>query len=173
MEQYIQISKLNDFIFCPRSVYFHSIYENFNQKTYHRTPQTVGKIKHANIDKGSYSSAKKYLQGLPVYSDKYNLMGKIDIYNKKDKILIERKYKVKKIYDGYRYQLYAHYFCLQEMGYRIKKMFIHSLADNKRYKIALPKHKKIKEFEEVVNNIKKFNISSYPIIKNSNTSYRI
>ena len=168
MEQYIQISKLNDFVFCPRSVYLHSIYENFNQRTYHRVPQTVGKIKHENIEQSRYSTAKKYLQGLPVYSDKYNLMGKIDIYDKQEKILIERKNKVKKIYNGYRYQLYAQYFCLQEMGHQVKKMFIHSLSDNKRYPIKLPDKKETSEFAKIVTQIKDFDISNYPIIKNSN-----
>lgn len=168
MEQYIQISKLNDFIFCPRSVYLHSIYENFNQKTYHRTAQTEGKIKHENIDKCKYSTAKRYLQGLSVYSEKYNLMGKIDVYDSEEKILIERKNKVKQIYDGYRHQLYAHYFCLQEMGYIVKKMFIHSLSDNKRHSVNIPKQKEISEFENIVEQIKNFNIFNCPIIKNGN-----
>lgn len=168
MHQYIQISKLNDFIFCPRSVYLHSIYENFNQKIYHRTPQTIGKIKHENIEQGKYSSAKRYLQGLPVYADKYNLMGKIDIYDKKDKALIERKFKVKKIYNGYKYQVYAQYFCLKEMGYKINKIFIHSLSDNTRYKIKLPDKKTTAEFKKIINKIKNFNINKFPIIKNSN-----
>ena len=116
MESYIQISKLNDFIFCPMSVYFHSFYENYEEKIYHGKSQTVGKIAHDNIDKGKYSTARRYLQGLPIYSSRFNLMGKIDIYDSDKKFLIERKYKVNKIYRGYLLQLYAQFFCLEEMG---------------------------------------------------------
>src|SRR3989338_4539406 len=99
MESYIQISKINDFIFCPRSIYFHVVYEQFHQKTYHQTPQLVGKIKHENIEKGEYSTAKRYLQGMEVYCEKYGLAGKIDIYDRDQRSLIERKTKVVKIYD--------------------------------------------------------------------------
>lgn len=130
--------------------------------------QTAGKIKHENIEQGKYSTAKRYMQGIPVYSDKYNLMGKIDIYDQKKKTLIERKNKVKKIYDGYRYQLYAQYFCLQEMDHQVKKIFIHSLSDNKRYPVKLPDKKETCEFENIVKKIKNFDILNYPIMKNNN-----
>jgi hypothetical protein len=36
METYTPISKLNDFVFCPMSLYFHSFYENYSQKIYHQ-----------------------------------------------------------------------------------------------------------------------------------------
>jgi len=100
MHSLIQITKLNDFIFCPRSLYLHSIYDNFSQKVYHRTPQSVGKLKHDNIDKEQYSTAKRYLQGLEVASEKYGLVGKIDIYDTEKMELIERKNKVKQILQG-------------------------------------------------------------------------
>ncbi len=166
MESYIQISKINDFIFCPYSLYYHSIYENFSAQTYHSSSQTKGKIKHENIDEGRYSTAKKFLQGTDVYCEKYGLCGKIDIYNQEEKSLIERKNKVVKIYDGYKYQLYAQYFCLQEMGYEVKKMFIHSLSDNKRYEIELPAGDELKKFEETIDEIKKFDIIKNKIKKN-------
>lgn len=158
MESYIQISKINDFIFCPYSLYYHSIYENFSEKTYHSSPQTKGKIKHENIDEGRYSTAKKFLQGTSVYCEKYGLCGKIDVYDQENKFLIERKNKVVKIYDGYRYQLYAQYFCLKEMGYEVEKMFIHSLSDNKRYEIGLPAGSELEKFEKTINEIKNFDI---------------
>jgi len=44
MEDYIQITKLNDFIFCPYSIYFHSIYQNYNERVYHGSAQVAGKI---------------------------------------------------------------------------------------------------------------------------------
>ena len=98
MESYIQISKLNDFLFCPKTLYLHSIYESFGQKTYHQTPQIAGKIKHENIDQSRYSTAKKYLQGLEVASEEYGILGKIDLYDQESKTLIERKNKVSNKY---------------------------------------------------------------------------
>ena len=160
MEDYIQISKINDFIFCPYSLYFHGIYENFSEKTYHDSPQTRGKIKHENIEEGRYSSAKKYLQGIDVYSEKYGLAGKIDIYDKEEKTLIERKNKVAKIYDGYRYQLYAQYFGLAEMGHETERIKIHSLSDNKRYDIPLPVGRELEKFEAVIAAMKNFRMEN-------------
>ena len=95
MEEYIQISKINDFLYSPKSLYLHSVYESFDQDIYHEEPQKVGKLNHENIDQGKYSTAKKFLQGIPVYSEKYNIGGKIDIYDCEKKALIERKTKVK------------------------------------------------------------------------------
>ena len=158
MEQYIQISKINDFIFCPKSVYLHKIYENFDQNTYHQEPQKVGKLNHENIDNGKYSTAKKFLQGMAVYCGKYEIAGKIDIYNTETKTLIERKTKIKKIYDGYKYQLYAQYFSLLEMGYEVKKIFIHSLNDNKRYEIQTPNKQEKENFENIIDRIHRFDI---------------
>jgi len=135
-------------------------------KTYHSSPQVKGKIKHECIDDGRYSTAKKFLQGIDVYSEKYGLCGKIDVYNKEAKSLIERKNKIVKIYDGYKYQLYAQYFCLKEMGYEVEKMFLHSLTDNKRYKIELPAGDGLKNFERTIENIRSFNIAKNSIKKN-------
>ncbi len=158
MEPYIQISKINDFVFCPKSLYFHSIYENFSEKTYHQSPQVKGKIKHESVDQNKYSTSKKYLQGLEVYSEKYNLAGKIDIYDKENKVLIERKNKIAKIYDGYKYQLYGQYFCLKEMGYEVKQIFLYSMTDNKKYGIGVPDEKETAEFENTIQNIRNFDI---------------
>lgn len=166
MHSYIPISTLNDYIFCPRSIYLHGLYGNFAQQMYHRKPQTVGKIKHENIDKSRYSSAKRYKQGMVVYSEKYQLAGKIDIYDSKEKTLIERKYKIKHIYDGYKYQLYAQYFCLTEMGRKVKKMYLHSLADNKRYPMPVPAGSEKKKFEQLVKNMQNARAEKLPVLKN-------
>ena len=75
---------------------------------------------------------------MTVYSEKYNLLGKIDLYHIDKQSLIERKTKIKKIYDGQRFQIWAQMFCLEEMGYPVKKMQIYSLKDNKTYLIEHP-----------------------------------
>lgn len=156
MEEYIQISKLNDFIFCPYSVYLHSVYESFNQKTYHRTAQTVGKIAHEPVDKKIYTTSAHVLQGMEVYSEAYGLVGKIDTFDCKKGELVERKYKIRKIFDGYRCQLYAQMFCLKEMGYEVKSLAMQSLSDNKRYKIPLPDAAEIDKFADLVGKMKNY-----------------
>ena len=44
MDDYISISTLNDFIFCPYSIYLHNVYMESDEGLYHATPQTRGKI---------------------------------------------------------------------------------------------------------------------------------
>lgn len=156
MESYIQISKINDFTFCPATLYLHSMYEGFSQGMYHETPQVVGRLKHETVDEKKYSTAKKFMMSTDVYSEKYNIMGKIDIYDKETETLIERKTKIKKIFDGYRYQLYAQYYCLTEMGYAVKKLVLRSLEDNKSYEVPVPSENEQKEFEDVLYAMRNF-----------------
>ena len=161
MEPYIQISKINDFLYCPLSIYLHSIYENFDTKMYHQSPQVIGRIKHEPIEEGTYSTSRRYVCGLEIWSEKYNLVGKIDIYDRERRALIERKTRVKNIYDGYRFQLFAQYFCMEEMGYLVDRLFIHSLEDNRRYAVDLPVGKEKKRFEKVIENMKNFKVENF------------
>jgi len=138
----------------------HSIYNSFDTAIYHDTPQTVGRIYHENIEKKKYTTSKHILQGLSVYNVRLGIKGKIDIYNTKNKHLIERKYRVKNIYKGFRYQLYAQMCCLEESGFPVKKLFIHSLSDNKRYEIEIPIKEEKKEFENTIAQMRLFDASS-------------
>ena len=166
MESYIQISQLNDFIFCPKSIYFHKLYGQYNQALYHEIYQTVGKIKHEAIDEGTYSSAKRYIQGLEVFNTQYNICGKIDLLDNETHALIERKNKIVTIYDGYKYQLYGQYFCLIEMGYVVDKLFLHSLSDNKRYPIPLPEGQNKKDFESIIKQFQTFRLNDPSFVPN-------
>ena len=125
MESYIPISYLNDFIFCPRSIYFHQVYGAVDQKMYYETPQIEGKIAHQSIDEKYYSTKKSVLQGTEVYCEEYNLVGKIDIFYMETGELVERKKFIKTIYDGYVLQLYAQYFSLLEMGYQVTSLSLY------------------------------------------------
>jgi CRISPR-associated protein Cas4 len=160
MESYIPISFLNDFIFCPRSIYFHQLYGRINSRLYQSTDQINGKAAHKTIDSKTYTTSKKVLQSLEIYSQRYGLAGKIDTYDMDKKILTERKKKITRIYDGYIFQLYAQYWCLIEMGYSVEKMRLYSLNDNKIYPISLPtKDSKMqKKFENLINKIHTFSL---------------
>jgi len=158
MEDLIPISNLNDFIFCPISIYFHNLYEDIDKIIFQTTVQIDGTNAHESIDSGRYSSKKDILQGLSVYSDRYKIYGKIDILDTREHLLTERKKKIITIYDGYIFQLYAQYFALKEMGYEVKKIRLYSMDDNKTYPIALPEedNEMFFKFVKVVNDIRNF-----------------
>jgi CRISPR-associated protein Cas4 len=160
MESYLTISFLNDFIFCPRSIYFHQLYGRVNQRLYQTAAQTKGKAAHKTIDNQHYSTAKAVLQGTSIYSSRYNLGGKIDTFDTDKGLLVERKKKIKVIYDGYIYQLYAQYHCLTEMGYNVRKIRFHSLDDNKNYPIKLPHEapELQRAFEDTLQQIRSYNL---------------
>lgn len=161
MEAYMPISFLNDFIFCPRSIYFHQLYGALNTKMYQQTPQVAGKEAHATIDEGKYSTRKDVLQGLDVYCDRYKLCGKIDLFDCKTGKLSERKREVKVIYDGYVFQVYAHYFALTEMGYDVQSIVIYGMSHNKNYPIKLPHEdaEMFGKFEALITAINDFDLT--------------
>lgn len=105
---------------------------------YQSAKQIDGTTAHQTVDTQTYSSAKNCLQGITVYCEKYNLIGKIDILDLDKKALIERKNFIKNIFDGYIFQLYGQYFSLVEMGYEVEHLFLYSMKDNKKYPILLP-----------------------------------
>ncbi len=161
MESYIPISFLNDFIFCPRSIYYHQVHGSLGQSMYHGKEQTQGLAAHKSIDQGIYSTRKDVLMGTEIYCEKYGLSGKIDVFDIPAKKLFERKYKISKIYDGYVFQVYAQYFGLIEMGLEVNKIVIHDRSQNKNYPIHLPGEdlEMLNKFEKVIADIKNFNLS--------------
>lgn len=169
MDDLIPISAINDFLFCPHSLYYHSLYSSFNEKTYHQKPQIEGRLNHVSVDSGKYTTSRCCLQGLPVYCERYGLVGKIDTFFVDTGILVERKTKVKRIYDGYRYQLYAQFFALTEMGYKVEQLFIHSLTDNKRYPIPIPNQADVAAFEQVLTSMRSFDIAKSQHVCNPKT----
>ena len=167
MEDYLQISNLNDFVFCPRSIYFHNLFGHISTRVYHREPQVEGRAAHETIDRNRYSTKKNMITGIPVYSEKYNVCGKIDIYDAEERLLVERKRKIATIYDGYRYQMYAQFFCMTEMGYAIEKLAFHSLSDNKRIPLAVPGEAETSEFENLLNRMRNYSLQE-PFFPNRN-----
>lgn len=163
MELYLPISNLNDFIFCPISIYFHNLYSGIDSSQYQSTTQVKGTNAHRPIDKRFYSTKKDCLQSLDVYSEKYHLCGKIDVFDKKTNSLIERKREIKTIYDGYIFQLYAQYFCMIEMGYAVDNLYLYSYIDNKKYPILLPKDNEemLNKFNQLIHDIEFFDVDKF------------
>lgn len=162
-EEPIIISNLNDFVFCPASIYYHQLGSSLDKILYQNKAQIDGSFVHEKIDSQQYSTSKTVLQGISVYSEKYNLIGKIDIFDTKSKVLTERKNKITKIYDGYIFQLYAQYFSLKEMGYDIKGLRLYSYSDNKNYKIKLPENDPdmLSKFNALIKNMFNFNLENF------------
>jgi CRISPR-associated protein Cas4 len=131
--------------------------------TYQNSSQINGTHAHKAVDGDTYDERKDIITSLEVYSERYNLVGKIDIYDKKTLTLTERKKHISKIYDGYVFQIYAQYFAMTEMGYTIKRLKLHSMDDNKDYNIALPDDDfDMKEkFEDTIDRIKNFSMEGY------------
>lgn len=169
MESYLPISFLNDFIFCPRSIYFHQLYGSVNRSFYQSKVQVEGEKAHKPIDDQHYATAKSVLQAIEVYSTQYKICGKIDLYDAKKQQLVERKKRIKVIYDGYIFQVYAQYHCLTEMGYPISSIKLHSLDDNKRYTIPLPEENKPMQaqFEQLIYDVHTFDLAA-PFVANAN-----
>lgn len=138
-------------MFCPRSITYHDVFRNTGAtELYHQKPQIVGQAAHKNIDEGRYSSRQEVLSGIFVYCEQFALLGRIDVFDVATGMLTERKHSVTAVYDGFRYQLYAQYLALQEMGYTVKSMRIHSNKDNKNYPLDLPTEADIDEFTQVI-----------------------
>ena len=160
METYIMITQINDFLFCPRSIYFHDILRNsVDDACYTQEPQQMGRAVHKTIDDGTYSTRKNVLTGMAVYCEKYRLMGRIDIFYADEGRLVERKNAVSAIWPGFRYQLYAQGFALAEMGYEVKEMWIRSQKDNKSYQVRLPDEHDIAAFEETLFDMRRFTMA--------------
>ena len=163
MEGYILISWINDFVFCPASIYYHNLYEDADKIIYTDLPQQKGTESHAAVDEKRYSGSKHILQSINVCSNEYQVYGKIDIYNAKTKTLTERKKKIKKIYDGYIFQVYAQYLCLREMGYQVSQIEFYSHEDNKIYPVPLPENDPLMfdKFKMILKQMREFNMNNF------------
>ena len=159
----ILITQLNDFIFCPASIYFHMLYGDTDRLLYQSDYQINGTAVHETVDTNSYSTKKSIITNLSVYSDEFGLVGKIDMFDTKSGVLTERKRTVKTIYDGYVFQVYAQCVALREMGYTVKKIVIHSMTDNKNHNIPLPENDKemFEKFKSTIEEMHQFDISEF------------
>lgn len=162
-ESPLAITALNDFVFCPVSIYFHGLYGDSEQMLYQVGDQIDGKNVHKSIDAHSYTTSRDILQGIDVYCEEFNLIGKIDLFRKSTGALIERKKKVTVVYDGYVFQLFAQCFALREMGFFVKSLTIHSYDDNKNYPVALPEDspEMLCKFKALINSINEFDVQTY------------
>lgn len=162
-ENPIIISNLNDFIFCPASIYFHSLEPEKEELLAKDIYQINGSNAHKKSDTAAYSTKKSMLQGISIYSSKYDILGKLDTFDSEKGILTERKKKITTVYNGYIFQLYAQYFALSDMGYSVNQLRLYSMADNKPYKIKKPENdaEMLAEFEKLIGDMKSFKLEAF------------
>jgi CRISPR-associated protein Cas4 len=127
-----------------------------DEELVHATPQTQGKAAHAAIDNKTYSSRKDEITSLSVYSNELGVIGKIDLYKGKEKLLIERKYQLITIYQGQIFQLWAQYYCMTEMGYEIEKLAFYAISINKTFPVDIPTEVNKKELQAFIHQFKMF-----------------
>ena len=163
MFSYITLSSLNDYGFCPYSIYLHNVYKGGLEDNYHATPQVAGKNAHQTVDQPK--RIKQKITSLDVCSNELGLFGKIDLYDPISKSLFERKRKIKNIYPGHIWQLQGQYFCMVEMGYKVDNICIYSMIDHKSYPQALPTRQDKKALQELILKIK-----SLQFLENINTN---
>lgn len=163
MEELIPISYINDFTFCPVSIYFHELMGRTDRMLFQTRNQINGSASHRTIDSNTYSSKKNVLQGVSVCSMKYGLIGKIDVFDIESGTLIERKKHVSKIYQGHIFQLYGQYFSMIEEGYDVKRLQIHSMDDNKTYDIPHPSADEdlLNAFESTISDMQYFEMNGF------------
>ncbi len=168
MIDYIPLSTLNDFIFCPYSIYLHSVYMETDEDTYKATPQTKGTIAHQGIDTKSGSTRKSDIMALPVYCDELGISGKIDLYKQDKRLLIERKNNLKRIFRGQIYQLWGQYFCMIEMGYKVDRLAFYEISTNKMINVEMPGDSGKQELIRFIENFKLYNPCITPFKINPN-----
>ena len=162
MEELIPFTMLNDFIFCPASIYFHKMYDGVENLLYTGEKQMTGKALHKKIDENTWTQSD-VICSQTFETCEYGLYGKIDKYYPKTKTLVESKAKIVTIYDGYVFQLYAQYFAMKESGVEVEKLQLYSIKDNIKYPVLLPeKDKKMfSKFKKLIDSIHSFTIENF------------
>jgi len=128
-----------------------------DEMMYHATPQTRGKSAHKTIDKKTTSNRADDLLALPVYSEEFGLMGKIDIYKRNERKLIERKFQLKQIFQGQIYQLWAQMLCLREMGYEVEELAFYEMSTNKIFPVTMPTSEELLQFKRFIEHFRSYN----------------
>lgn len=156
MDDYIQLSALNDFIFCPYSIYLHSVYMGADEELCKAGPQARGKAAHGGVDQKSGSTNAGDLFSLPVYSDSLGVSGRLDLYRKDSCTLVERKFRLRQVFRGQLYQIWAEYFCLVEMGYEVRRIAFYETSTNKMMPLELPGEAEREELLALINRFKSY-----------------
>ena len=144
-----------------------------DKDVYHAKPQTRGRNAHETVDVKNVSKSNNIIEALPIISHELGIFGKIDIYNLKSKSLIERKYALKKIYQGQYYQLWAQYFCMKEMGYEIDSLSFYEISTRKTISVEKPRKHDKDELINFINSYRNYDLHAPFTINRNKCSHCI
>lgn len=139
-----------------------------DEDLYKASPQLLGSNAHKATGNKNHSTHKDEIMALPVYSEELGLYGIIDNYKTKEGILIERKNNLKQIFKGQIYQLWAQYFCMKEMKYRINKIAFYEISTNKMMYQTLPTDTDKAELKSFIEKLRTYSPETTPIFINPN-----
>lgn len=168
MTDYISLSVLNDFVFCPYSIYLHNVYAESDDDLYKASPQVKGTIAHQGVDCKSGSTKSSDIMSIAVYCDELGISGKIDVFKQDRHLLIERKRNISRIYRGQIYQLWGQYFCMKEMGYKVDKLAFYEISTNRMINVALPNELGKQELVGFIRAFKSYDPMTSPLTINQN-----
>ncbi len=163
METYLPITYLNDFIFCPYSLYLHQVFDQNSEDAYSALPQQRGKAFHAHIDsfeEARASEKEKVLKGIYVISRSLGVYGKIDTLHLEEKKLVESKYFISRLYQGYYYQIWSQYFALCEMGFEVSSIEFFSIKDSITIPLPIPKESQREELKAHIRKVARFDFET-------------
>ena len=161
MEELLPMTSINDFLFCPRSLYYGNIFRrSLGKDAFQQTPQKKGLAAHRTVDEGAYSSRQDVMTGRMVFCETFGLLGRIDIYDARTRTLTERKWSVTAVWEGYRMQLYAQCRALAEMGWPVDFLKLHSKKDNRTHDIPLPGEEDWRRLAEILEGMRGFRLDA-------------
>lgn len=152
----IPISYLNDFLFCPYSIYLHRIYSGTEEETVHAVPQIAGTRAHDDLEHRR-AGTPALVQSLPVYSETLGIHGVIDELDTASGTLTEYKNKITAVFPGQKMQLYSQYFCLTEIGYEVNAVRLVEIASGKEFPLPVPNDRDREELAALAEHIRKWN----------------
>ena len=147
MDGLIPISNLNDFLFCPYSIYLHGIYQGAEEQAVKATVQNEGTRAHKEKEKTA-EGAK--LVSLPVLSEKLGVFGIIDKYDPASGILTEYKNHLDRVFEGQIIQLQCQALCLSEMGYHVTELRLFDIFKGTAVDIGFPNGKDRRRITELI-----------------------
>lgn len=136
MDDYIFISALNQYEYCPRRCYY-----LFVENTFLDNEHTVeGTLQHARADSNETSTRDGTLQlrGVHLYSRTYGITGKADVVEEKEGLLCPIEYKKGRRgkWTNDELQLCAQALCLEEMqGQEITQGYLFYAATGRRKEV--------------------------------------
>lgn len=146
VEDYIPISHINDFLFCPYSIYLHSVYGAAEEEFCKAVPQKAGTMAHEKITRDEREGV---LHDRPVRSEELGIAGIIDEFDTTTGTLTEYKNRTGRLFPGQFMQLYGQYFCLLEEGLTVNALRFVEISSGKETPVPLPG----KEEEELLSDI--------------------